>query len=98
MRHALIVIVCLVVSSAGALVAAAGNDLDVVEKVLTAPPATGLVVSLVRDDSRAEQAGIRLGDTIVRYDEKPTPTLDALAKAKALAEQDGKKEIPVDLV
>ena len=59
MRHALIVIVCLVVSSAGALVAAAGNDLDVVEKVLTAPPATGLVVSLVRDDSRAEQAGMR---------------------------------------
>ncbi len=58
-----------------------------VERVMEAPPATGLIVTGVGADSEAAHRGVRAGDVLTAYDGVPTRTLEALTKAKRVAAQ-----------
>lgn len=97
MRHAVLLLALALALAPGAR-AASDDPTEVVERVLAAPPATGLVVVSALEESQAATKGVRPGDTVVAYGGEGVTTPEALAALKAKAEAAGTKEIPVALV
>ena len=71
---------------------AAGED-AAIEKTLANPPATGLVVTFVAEDSQAGKVGLRSGDVIVSYGGVATPTLPRLVQVIGEQEKERRVEI-----
>jgi len=73
---------------------------SILDAVVAAPGATGLLITSVQPDTQADRLGIREGDILVAYDGKPTPNVPALNAAVSASEGEvrllmhrGKKEI-----
>jgi len=59
---------------------------SILDEVVAAPGATGLLITSVEPGSQADRVGIGEGDIIVAYDGKPTPDFPALNAAVGAAE------------
>ena len=97
----------IVVAALGMLVAMASayageateeSPVERIERALTSPVATGLLVTGIGSGTPADQKGIQAGDIVTAYDGVPTPTLEALNDAKGKAQAAGKTAIRVTLV
>lgn len=61
------------------------------------PPPEGVLLESVTDGSLSDEIGLRPGDVIVSYGNRPTPDVEALSTAwKALNESEPPAEIPIE--
>jgi hypothetical protein len=72
------------------------DEPSALERTVTKPAATGLLVTAVVPDTQAAKLGIEPGDILVSYAGQAVPDADALSKAKAGAE--GADEIKATFV
>lgn len=72
------------------------DEVSALEKALSDPPATGLLVTRVLPDSQAERHGILPGDIMVSYAGVPLPDVEAMGIARVAGE--GKDTIEVRFI
>mgnify|MGYP001811709463 CR=1 FL=1 len=74
------------------------STVEILEKALANPPATGLLVTGVGPGTPAHQQGVKPGDVLTHYDGKAVATLEVLGEAKAAAEKAGAASVALTVV